>query len=312
MNHTVASHAPIDLNHLSALRPRMRPRQLCPCCGGLGVAPLIREPNHRGPGRPPGRTAVQPHHATRSSNDGWRRPVCQNRTPARLPCARPSGPCPRLTRGRPVSCASPPPTTLARCCYPPSLAGFSKRYPAVEVDVRLTTRQVDLVAEGLRCRLARLFGPARRLIAHLKTAYGTWRCRCLPPPPICPTHRTADGMPADLLRHRVIMLYGMKLPSAFELPNGTPKMLSDDVLFVHGAVKASLGIGILADVFDPTGRGHGAAGASAPEDVNRLGHLALSSTRRPNTCHARSRHFASIWSTYLKGRPMGHMAHAEA
>jgi DNA-binding transcriptional LysR family regulator len=126
---------------------------------------------------------------------------------------------------------------------PEILAGFSLRYPAIDVDVRLSSRLVDLVGEGfdaaLRITMGRLADSslvARRLAAlemglYAAPAYLARRG------PIRSAEETAD---ADWIAFR-----GAPPPAPFPKPTRRPHLGGDEMLFIHRAVVAGAGIGLL-------------------------------------------------------------------
>jgi DNA-binding transcriptional LysR family regulator len=135
------------------------------------------------------------------------------------------------------------PNDLGAIILPGVIAGFSMRYPAVQLDVRITNRRVDLVAEGFDVALRfagerlsdssliarRLGGPQLQLFA-------------------APTYLARAGTPralADTADHQWIMFGGARLPPPLPTPRTRPRLLGDDILFIHGAAKAGLGLAVL-------------------------------------------------------------------
>jgi DNA-binding transcriptional LysR family regulator len=125
------------------------------------------------------------------------------------------------------------------------LAGFSLRYPAISVDVRLSSRLVDLVAEGFdvalrikgRGRLADSSLVARRLTTldmglYAAPAYVA-RAR-----PIRSVDDTADADWVGFSR-------AGDLPAPFPKPARRPRLGGDEMLFVYEAVRAGAGIALL-------------------------------------------------------------------
>jgi DNA-binding transcriptional LysR family regulator len=134
------------------------------------------------------------------------------------------------------------PTDLGVTVLPDILAGFSQRYPAISLDVRLAQRVVDLVGEGfdlaLRITEGRLADSslvARRL-AHVEFelfASPTYLARRGPV-------RTLE----DTATHDWVSFRGPP-PAPFPRPALRPRATSDDLLWVHQAVRAGLGVALL-------------------------------------------------------------------
>ncbi|EYF05506.1 LysR family transcriptional regulator [Chondromyces apiculatus] len=126
---------------------------------------------------------------------------------------------------------------------PRILAGFAGRYPAVQVDVRLTNRMVDLVEEGfdvaLRASGKRLSSSSlvARMVSKLEMQlFGA------------PTYLARAGTPktaGDTAEHQWVSHRGGKLPAPLPSPRRKPQIIGDDILFVYEAVKAGLGLGVL-------------------------------------------------------------------
>ena len=125
----------------------------------------------------------------------------------------------------------------------PIIAAFSTRYPGVEVNVRLTNRRVDLVAEGFDAALRMLSGRladsslvARRLSEIEMQIFAA------------PTYLARAGIPRaprDTAAHPWIGMKGFKLPASFPAPAVKPRIVGDDVLFVCRAVIAGAGLSLL-------------------------------------------------------------------
>jgi DNA-binding transcriptional LysR family regulator len=135
------------------------------------------------------------------------------------------------------------PNDLGSVFLPAALASFSLRYPAVHLDVRLTNRRVDLVAEGFdlalrisRGRLADSTLVARRLSEldmHVVAA---------------PAYLARAGTPRtveDATTHPWLYLQGTSLPPPLVAPAAVAPVVADDIMFLYGAVKAGFGLGLL-------------------------------------------------------------------
>jgi len=156
------------------------------------------------------------------------------------------------------------PTTYGHYRLPPLLARFARAHPAVEVELNITNRNVDLVAEGfdLAIRLGQL--PDSGLVAR-KVEDATL---CLV---AAPSYLHAAGTPQtldELQRHSclpfVMPSTGRIAAWAFRdghddidwLPDSALR-ISDDVLGVVSLARHGLGIGQSYDfiVREPIGRG---------------------------------------------------------
>jgi DNA-binding transcriptional LysR family regulator len=135
------------------------------------------------------------------------------------------------------------PSDFGAFILPGVIAGFTLRYPAVQVDVRLTNRRVDLVAEG--------FDVALRFAAG-KLSDSSLVARRVGGPDLqlfaAPTYLARAGTPrtpADTADHQWIVFRSARNPPPLPEPRTRPAVLSDDILFIHGAAKAGLGLAIL-------------------------------------------------------------------
>lgn len=135
------------------------------------------------------------------------------------------------------------PNDIGAFVLPGILSGFALRYPAVQVDLRLTNRMVDLVTEGfdaaLRVSIGRLADStliARRLSEIERQVYSApaylARARGL---------RTA----ADAAAHQWVVFRDTKLPAPLPAPKAKPVLVGDDILLVREAVSAGMGLGVL-------------------------------------------------------------------
>ena len=133
------------------------------------------------------------------------------------------------------------PTDMGVTFLPEVLASFSLRHPRVTLDVRLSSRVVDVVAEGFDCalrvamRLADSSLVARRL-AELDIG--------LFASPSYVARRGSVRAPADTARHDWIAFRG-RVPPPFPRPLHRPRSGGDDMLFIHQAARAGMGIALL-------------------------------------------------------------------
>ena len=125
----------------------------------------------------------------------------------------------------------------------PIIAAFSTRYPGVEVNVRLTNRRVDVVAEGFDAALRMQSGRrsdsslvARRLSEIEMEIFAA------------PTYLARAGIPRtpkDAAAHAWVGMKGFKLPASFPAASVGPRIVGDDVLFVCRAAIAGAGLALL-------------------------------------------------------------------
>lgn len=134
------------------------------------------------------------------------------------------------------------PGDIGAIVLPQIIAGFSLRFPAVHVDVRLTNRKVDVVGEGfdvaLRAgtKLEDSTLVARRLTAVDFQVYGA------------PTYLARAGTPRtteDALEHDWVSYRGFRLPAALAGLKKKPRVIGDDMLFVHRTVRAGAGLALI-------------------------------------------------------------------
>ncbi len=149
------------------------------------------------------------------------------------------------------------PTDLGTWLLPGLLSGFTLRYPAVQFDIRLTNRMVDLIAEGFDIAL-RASGPkladsslfARKLSDIEMQIYGA------------PDYLSRAGTPRtpeELDEHQWVLMRSHRWPST--LPSVSQRhqhILGDDILFILEAVRAGLGLGMIPSYL---AREHVAAGS---------------------------------------------------
>jgi len=129
-----------------------------------------------------------------------------------------------------------------------AVARYTARYPGVSVDLHLTGRVVDLVAErfdlALRVatRLADSTLVARRVAPIVFRLYGS---------PVYLARRGTPRTEADLAQHDWVVFKGgpQKLrpagPKALLGVSGRERVACDDLLFARDAVRAGAGIGLL-------------------------------------------------------------------
>jgi DNA-binding transcriptional LysR family regulator len=129
---------------------------------------------------------------------------------------------------------------------------FLARYPGVELDIVITARRVDLVAEGFDLALRAGTLDDSTLVAHkiARTDLGIYAA---------PSYLARRGQPrrlSDLVNHSCV-LYRQSMglmPWRLTGPRG-PEQVSvsgpvvvDDIAFAHGLVRAGVGLGLLPDL----------------------------------------------------------------
>ena len=135
------------------------------------------------------------------------------------------------------------PNDMAATFLPQVIAQFCARYPRVQVDVRRTSRRVDLVADGfdlaLQVALKRLADStvvAQRLSDIELQLFAA------------PSYLAGAGTPrtlADTAKHPFVLMRQLQYPHPFPKSRIRPRVITDDMLFVEQAVKAGLGLGLL-------------------------------------------------------------------
>jgi DNA-binding transcriptional LysR family regulator len=126
---------------------------------------------------------------------------------------------------------------------------YTARFPAVSVEVHLTGRVVDLVAEGFDLALrvgARLEDStlvARRAAPIVLHHYAS---------PLYLARRGTPRFEAELADHDTLVFRGgdqkLRVPGARPASAGRPpRIVADDLLFLRDAVRAGAGIGLLPD-----------------------------------------------------------------
>lgn len=120
-------------------------------------------------------------------------------------------------------------------------AEFARRYPAVLLDMRLSNRRVDLVAEGFdgALRVARKLEDSS-LVARRVTALdaGLYASSAYV------ARRGQPRAPDETGAHDWVAMQAMHIPPPLTAP-ARPRLATDDLLFAHGAVREGLGLGIL-------------------------------------------------------------------
>lgn len=149
------------------------------------------------------------------------------------------------------------PSDLGTWVLPELLSGFALRYPQIQLDVRLTNRMVDLVAEGFDVAL-RASGPkladssliAKKLSEIEMQVYAA------------PDYLSRAGTPRspdDLTEHRWVLMRGHRGPPNLPPPaKGLNHVIGDDILFILESVRSGMGLGMVPSYL---AREHVAAGS---------------------------------------------------
>lgn len=133
------------------------------------------------------------------------------------------------------------PVDLGLTLFPELAARFLARYPAVQLDVRLSNRKLDLVAEGIdaavraSAKLSDSTLVARRLCALEFRLYAS---------PQYLARRGQPRTPKDLGAHDWVLFRGLKALPLMPAPTGA-RLVSDDLMFVRESIRASIGLGAL-------------------------------------------------------------------
>jgi DNA-binding transcriptional LysR family regulator len=136
------------------------------------------------------------------------------------------------------------PLDIGALLLPGVLAPFSLRYPAVQLDMRLSNRYVDLVGEGFDAAL-RVLRPkpgdsplvARKLTDIEMNVFAS------------PLYLARAGTPmsvSDAARHAWVSFVGRRFVGTLApLAKVKPRWIGDDVAFVTNGVVAGIGLGLL-------------------------------------------------------------------
>jgi DNA-binding transcriptional LysR family regulator len=117
---------------------------------------------------------------------------------------------------------------------------FVERYPRVRVELLLTPKPLDLVAEGIDLAL-RLSAQPRLADSSLTArVLGPWTIEAFASPKYL-ARRGTPTQPRDLVQHHWVSVRGMPLPEGV----GEPRILADDMFCIRGALRAGAGIGFM-------------------------------------------------------------------
>jgi DNA-binding transcriptional LysR family regulator len=186
------------------------------------------------------------------------------------------------------------PVDIASVFVAPALAAFGDRHPEVSVDLWVTNRTVDLVAEGfdaaIRANVGRIADSS--LIGRKLTAM---EFRLYASPAYLQRHGTPEG--TDLRAHRWVERRGWKNPRALQLPSRGPSLVSDEFGSLREAIRCGAGIGFLPGFLaEPDADAHRLV-CVLPDIVQRGGTLTLlhSDTKYPSTALTLFKDFVAEW-----------------
>lgn len=134
------------------------------------------------------------------------------------------------------------PGDIGAIVLPSIIAGFALRFPAVHLDVRLTNRTVDLVGEGfdVALRAGTKLDDSSLVARRLSTVdFQVFAS---------PTYLARAGHPRtgeDALEHDWVIFRGFKLPAPLGGMKKKPRVIGDDMMFVHRTVRAGAGLGLM-------------------------------------------------------------------
>jgi DNA-binding transcriptional LysR family regulator len=135
------------------------------------------------------------------------------------------------------------PHDLGSLLLPPVCAGFAQRFPSVRLDVRLTNRAVDLIAEGfdlaLRVSTKRLADSTlvARRVASLEVQVFASRDYI--------AQNGTPKSPTDAAKHQWIDFRGFSVRDPPLRLKEPPRIETDDVLFIRQALRSGAGLGVL-------------------------------------------------------------------
>lgn len=135
------------------------------------------------------------------------------------------------------------PNDVGAVLLPEIITKFTARYPRIRLDVRLTNRPVDLVAEGFDVAIRAVAGRMAdtSLVARKLTAIEIQFFAS-------PSYLARRGTPRsleELADHDWVLFRSWKMPPALAKAKGNARIVGDDMLFLRNSVIAGGGVGIL-------------------------------------------------------------------
>lgn len=192
------------------------------------------------------------------------------------------------------------PVDIAVTFLPDVIRGFSARFPAVRLDVRVENRHADVIGEGIDVALRIVLEPlpdstllAIRLSKLQFKAYAS------------PGHLLRAGPPTDAdqaSRMTWLAFRGSRM-KGFPPPPAAARVMGDDMLFMHQAALAGLGLAVLPTFLARDDVGAGRLVAVLPEVLVDEGELYL--LHPPARRMARRvRVFSEYLNNYLQDHPL--------
>ena len=186
------------------------------------------------------------------------------------------------------------PVDIASVFVAPALAAFCGRHPEVTIDLWVTNRMVDLVAEGFDAAIRASSGKiadssllGRRLTAMEFRLYAS--------PAYLRRYGTPDG--CDLREHRWIERRGWKHPRSLLLPARGASLVADEFGSIREMIRCGAGVGFLPGFLAEPDVGDRRLVCVLPDVVQRGGTLTLlhSNTKFPSTALTLFKDFLVEW-----------------
>ena len=178
---------------------------------------------------------------------------------------------------------------------------FSARFPAVRVDLRLTNRTVDLVAEGFDLALRAAARPLRDS-SLLMRKVGALEIQIF----AAPAYLARRGTPRtleDVAKHAFVLFHGFRTRPSLAAAAAAARIVGDDFSFVREALKAGGGLGLLPSFLAQPELASGQLVRVLPRFAESGGDLVL--------LHPRAKHvprkvtaFRDFLLEYLVARPL--------
>jgi DNA-binding transcriptional LysR family regulator len=186
------------------------------------------------------------------------------------------------------------PVDIASVFVAPGLAAFGDRHPEVTVDLWVTNRMVDLVAEGFDAAVRASAGriASSSLIGRKLTAM---EFRLYASPAYLRRHGTPEG--CDLREHRWIERRGWKHPRTLALPERGATLVADDFGCIREMIRCGAGVGFLPGFLAESDIPDRRLVCVLPDVVQRGGTLTLlhSNTKYPSTALTLFKDFLIEW-----------------
>ena len=132
------------------------------------------------------------------------------------------------------------PSDFGAIALPSVIAAFSRRFPAVRFDVRLSGQQIDLVKEGYDLAIRAATGPlkdstltARRIGKSAVAFYAA------------PSYVARRGRPKQLGDERHTWVLHPRVTRALKMDTASVQFFVDDFLLARGLMRDGVGVGLL-------------------------------------------------------------------